>query len=127
MRALLAVSAALLTLGASPSVRASPQVPRAAAHPDVQGEQDCAACHRTRTPGSYSAWEGSAHGLALVKCVVCHGSTGTDFRAKPKADRCRGCHAALVEARKGTATKDCFACHAPHSLSANPHRSKGTP
>ena len=95
---------------------------RARAHVDVRGEQECATCHRTGTPEVFAAWEASQHGLALVKCVVCHGSTGKDFRARPDTRGCRECHAAQVEALAKREVKDCFACHAPHALSVNPHR-----
>jgi hypothetical protein len=101
---------------------ASARPARPRAHVAVRGEQECATCHRTGTPDVFAAWEGSQHGLALVKCVVCHGSTGKDFRSRPDASGCRACHAAEVEALAKRAVKDCFACHAPHALSANPHR-----
>lgn len=91
-------------------------------HRDVKGEQECATCHREETPAAFKAWEDSPHGLSLVKCLVCHGSTGKDFKARPDASTCRGCHAAQVESLAKRAVKDCFACHAPHSLSPNPHR-----
>jgi hypothetical protein len=110
---------AVLLAGALPAA-ARPARPRA--HVEVRGEQECATCHRKATPEVFSAWEASQHGLALVKCVVCHGSTGKDFRARPDARGCRGCHAAEVEALAKREGKDCFACHAPHSLSVNPHR-----
>lgn len=92
------------------------------AHPDVKGEQECATCHRQDTPAAFKAWEDSPHGLALVKCVACHGSTGKDFKARPDAGGCRSCHPAQAEALARRPVKDCFACHAPHSLAANPHR-----
>ena len=114
---------ALVLAAALPALAA----PRARPHPDPKGEQECAACHRTRTPEEFAAWEGSPHGLALVKCVACHGSTGKDFRARPAADGCRGCHAAQVESLASGSVKDCYACHAPHSLSAKPHASARTP
>jgi hypothetical protein len=91
-------------------------------HLDVKGEQDCAACHRVRTPEVFAAWERSPHGLALVKCVVCHGSTGADFRARPAAVGCRGCHPGQVESVSRRTVKDCFACHRAHALTPNPHR-----
>jgi len=96
--------------------------PRARGHVEVNGEQECATCHRSGTPQAFEAWEGSPHGLALVKCVVCHGSTGRDFRARPSASSCRSCHPAQAAALARRPVKDCFACHAPHSLAANPHR-----
>jgi hypothetical protein len=91
-------------------------------HVATDGEQDCASCHRTGTPAAFAAWEASPHGLALVKCVVCHGSTGKDFRARPAATGCGACHAAQAASVARRPVSDCFACHAPHSLSAHPHR-----
>ena len=64
----------------------------------MQGEQECATCHRADTPAAFKAWEDGPHGLALVKCVVCHGSTGSDFARRPPAERCRGCHGQQVDA-----------------------------
>ena len=112
-----------LLLAAAPAALAAAK-PAARAHPDVAGEQECATCHREATPAAFTAWEASPHGLALVKCVVCHGSTGEDFRARPAAAAatCGACHAAAVESLAKRAVKDCFACHAPHALSAHPHR-----
>jgi len=113
-----------LVLAAAPPALAASKAPPPRAHPDVAGEQECATCHRGQTPAAFAAWEASPHGLALVKCVVCHGSTGKDFRAKPAAApaTCGACHAAQVESVAKRPVKDCFACHAPHSLSAHPHR-----
>jgi Cytochrome c554 and c-prime len=118
MRPILAAALALALAAALPAHAGA----RARAHVDPRGEQECAACHRTGTPEVFAAWEASPHGLALVKCVVCHGSTGKDFRARPAADGCRGCHAEEAESLASGSVKDCFACHAPHSLSAHPHR-----
>ncbi len=109
--ALLAFSLAPAALAAAPK-----------RHLDTKGEPECATCHRTALPAAFVAWEASPHGVALVKCVVCHGSTGADFRAAPDASGCRGCHAAQVAALAKRPVKDCFACHDPHALSANPHR-----
>jgi hypothetical protein len=111
---------ALALLAALPAL-AGPAA-RRGGHPDVKGEQECATCHRGDTPEAFKAWEDSPHGLSLVKCVVCHGSTGKDFKARPDASGCRGCHPAQVEALARRPVKDCFACHAPHSLASNPHR-----
>jgi hypothetical protein len=117
LASLAVAAAALLAAPALAAARAR------AAHPAVGPEpQDCAACHRDTSPESFAAWERSAHGVALVKCVVCHGSTGKDFRARPAATSCQGCHAAKVASLARRGTGDCFACHAPHALTANPHR-----
>ena len=94
---------------------------------DAAGALDaCEACHARETPDAVKAWEGGAHGLALVKCFVCHGSTGKDFRAKGTAASCDGCHpaqAALVvpaKGARGAPAAGCFSCHAPHSPAAPP-------
>jgi len=115
--AALALLAGLLTAlpllaGAAPAKR----------HPGGNREQDCEKCHRDGTPELFAAWEGSPHGVALVKCLVCHGSTGADFRPRPEAGLCRGCHAAQVASLAKRPVKDCFACHDPHSLAHDPHR-----
>jgi hypothetical protein len=94
----------------------------AARHPDAGGEQECAACHETGTPEAWRAWLEGRHGMSLVKCVACHGSTGADFTRRPPAERCRGCHGAEVDSFRKTGARDCFACHQPHQLKANPHR-----
>ncbi len=97
-------------------------------HPDVEGEQDCATCHRPDLAESFKAWEDSPHGIALVKCVVCHGSTGPDYRPRPDSRGCIGCHAVQVAQLEALAEeedrpiRDCFACHSHHTLSSNPHR-----
>ena len=94
------------------------------AQPAESGEA-CEACHARETPEVVRQWEASAHGLALVKCFVCHGSTGKDFRARGTAASCDGCHsaqAAVVAPAKGTRPQPlaarCFSCHAPHTLAA---------
>jgi hypothetical protein len=115
----LRVFAALLLAAALPSCATGD---RARTHVATGGEQDCAACHQTKTAAAFAEWERSPHGVALVKCVVCHGSTGEDFRAKPAASGCGSCHAAQAESAEKRALADCFACHAPHTLSAHPHR-----
>ena len=112
--------AALLLFAALPTHAADRA--RARGHVPVEGEQDCTACHRTGTPAVFTEWEQSPHGVALVQCVVCHGSTGKDFKPKPAASGCGSCHPAQAESVAKRAVADCFACHAPHSLSAHAHR-----
>lgn len=135
-RLVLALVALALLAPAAPARAAEPApAPKVAAqkaarpgakavHPDTGGDADCTACHESATPPAYQAWFGGKHGLNLVRCQVCHGSTGADFARRPPAERCRGCHGAQVDsfARMGLAGKDCFLCHAPHTLAANPHR-----
>jgi hypothetical protein len=121
-RAALALLAALAALAAAPPAAAARAGAGAGRHPEVKGDAECATCHRTDTPQSFEAWERSPHGAALVKCVVCHGSPGAAFRAKPAATTCQGCHAVQVASVARRPVKDCFACHAPHALTTNPHR-----
>jgi hypothetical protein len=103
-------------------------------HPNVgpnPAADACETCHRDATPEVFGEWEGGQHGLLLVRCVVCHGSTGKDFARAPAAQRCEGCHAAeaaTARSAKGGAARGsarCFDCHAPHGLAAagkpNPH------
>jgi hypothetical protein len=108
--------------------------PAAAArkHPGagVAGDPDaCLSCHAKATPQVVKDWEGGPHGLMLVKCFVCHGSTGKDFAAHPAAGRrCEGCHPAQVSSLAPThAVQACFACHAPHTLAAQGQRNPHTP
>lgn len=93
-------------------------------HMAVPAEETCTGCHQDYTPEVYEAWYAGRHGLNNVKCFVCHGSTGEDFRPRPPAERCLGCHAAQVESMAGSwlAGKSCFSCHPPHLLSPHdPH------
>ncbi len=96
-------------------------------HPDTGADvapDACLTCHSGETPEIVNAWASGKHGLLLVKCFVCHGSTGKDFAGRPSPTRCRGCHASEVDsvtAVKGPQARkagDCFACHAPHALAA---------
>jgi len=114
LAALLLLSLAPGPAGAGPSGRGG--------HPATGGDADCAACHEEATPAAFKAWFEGRHGMNLVRCQVCHGSTGADFTRRPVAERCRGCHGAQVDSLARCAVKDCFACHAPHTLSPNPHR-----
>jgi hypothetical protein len=93
----------------------------------------CEACHARETPEVVKQWEAGPHGLVLVKCFVCHGSTGKDFRARGTAASCDGCHPAEAArvvpakaARRHPLATRCFSCHDPHSLAvpegkATPH------
>jgi len=102
--------------------------PGGAPHPEVDAAESCDGCHAELTPGSYLAWYAGRHGLMGVKCVLCHGSVGSGFTRKPKADRCAGCHGEKAE---GVATgaffkgKSCFTCHPPHALAPHGVRSGG--
>lgn len=84
-------------------------------HPKVDAEQECGECHGGKGSAA-EAWEASKHGMGLVKCVVCHGSTGKDFAARPGTRACSGCHDPQVASAAKAKKADCFACHAPHAL-----------
>lgn len=123
-----AALAALLGAGAIAACAGAKAAPGggAAAHPEVDtGLDTCAECHAQVTPEVTAQWQASRHGLALVKCVVCHGSTGADFRARPGSAGCAGCHPAeAAAASRAGAPARCFDCHAPHALAAkgtSPH------
>ena len=115
------VALLVATLLAAAPLGAAPPVAKGAAHPAVDAAESCEGCHAEVTPKPYQLWFDGRHGLMGVKCVVCHGSVGSGFTRKPKADRCGGCHgenaaAMSVPFSKG---KSCFSCHHPHAL--NPH------
>jgi hypothetical protein len=110
-------------------------------HPPVRAgdaAEACEACHAKTTPAVVQEWAAGRHGLLLVKCFVCHGSTGKDFALRVGADRCAGCHPAEVassaailpaKAGRGAGGAGCFSCHSPHSLAASgdrpaPHTAK---
>jgi hypothetical protein len=129
---LLVVPFALLLIAAAPAKKGKP----AGAHPDVGPDiapDACETCHAEATPAVHREWRDGPHGLNLVLCFVCHGSTGKDFVRVAAPARCEGCHpaevASVVPAKgKGAAkagARGCFECHAPHALSAegkeNPH------
>lgn len=101
-------------------------------HPVVKNALDtCQTCHSGSHPEVVDAWTQGAHGLNLVQCFVCHGSTEENFISRPEARRCDGCHAeqlASVTSARGT-PQSCFSCHDPHQLSTekktNPHQGGG--
>ncbi len=130
-RALVAATlgAAAVALAACAGARVSQRPVAAAAgapHPEVDADlQTCAGCHAQATPEVAAQWQASRHGLALVRCFVCHGSTGADFRARPEPVACAACHPAQgAPADAGGAPARCFDCHPPHALAAkgtSPH------
>jgi Cytochrome c554 and c-prime len=121
---LVAILVALLLFAAGPLASAPPGA-GAAPHPSVDEADSCEACHAELTPKPFQLWFEGRHGLMGVKCVVCHGSVGSGFTRKPKADRCGGCHGEKAAAMSAPffKGKGCFSCHHPHSL--NPHTAIG--
>ena len=87
----------------------------------MDAAESCEECHAQLTPKPYRLWFDGRHGLMGVKCVVCHGSVGSGFTKRPKADGCGGCHGekAAAMAAPFFKGKSCFSCHHPHAL--NPH------
>ncbi len=114
------LSAALLAAACAGGKRAQRGAP-ATAHPVVDtGLDTCAGWHAQATPEIAAQWSGSRHGIDLVGCIVCHGSTGPDFRAHPEPVGCAGCHSAEVASvTRDGATRSCFGCHPPHALHAD--------
>lgn len=118
-----AVLALLATLALAAGVAAAAP---AAEHMDVDPETTCTGCHAEITPDLHDAWYRGPHGLNNVRCYVCHGSTGSDFRVQVSTGICGSCHPGPVERLAPPAAADavvvqksCFACHPPHALS--PH------
>ncbi len=112
--------AALALLAACSSTRAAQSAGEqgVAQHPKVREPGACAECHSSLTPELVAEWTASKHGLNLVQCLVCHGSTGADFTPRPAPERCLGCHAlelASLTPPNGT-PPSCFTCHKPHAL-----------
>lgn len=89
-----------------------------ATHPQIDpAQQKCGDCHAAEA----QLWDQSRHATGGVPCMVCHGAVDDNFIPKPALQRCRGCHAAIVESlitTKPQAAKVnvCFTCHQPHTL-----------
>ena len=110
----------VLAACSGPSASSRPTTAAAASHPVVDtGLDTCAECHAQVTTRVVTAWRDGRHGLSLVECVVCHGSTGADFQARPGTAACSGCHAVQTEATAVSASASgCFSCHPAHALHA---------
>ncbi len=111
---------------AGPRAAAAPQAGPAHLAVDT-GLDTCAGCHAEVTPRVTAQWRDGRHGMDLVACFVCHGSTGSDFRARPQPAGCASCHPVQVASvtRDGV-TRGCFGCHPAHALRApgtSPHGS----
>ncbi len=116
---------ALWLLGGSGAACAARSLP-AARHPALAEEgSSCAECHARATPAAVERWRDGRHGMNLVQCFVCHGTTAADFRTRPDPASCAGCHAAEVATARTAAgaVDDCFRCHASHALRPSADRS----
>lgn len=85
------------------------------AHPELEAGIECQTCHDSQ----WSAWNDSEHGLALVKCVACHGYPGQNLTAKPTAAKCQSCHPVQAD----TSSTPCQSCHPAHTFRT--HAAKG--
>lgn len=90
--------------------------------PDEAG--DCYECHKKATPKIAQDWFESKHGVALLKCFVCHGQPdgkgSVPWSVVPDAASvCRKCHDPAMkrmEAKYGL-KPDCYKCHPFHQNS----------
>ncbi len=83
-------------------------------HEVEMDESTCLECHKEETPEIYNQWTTSAHGVALVKCYVCHGDEN-NFTNMPDQNKCLQCHFDQVE-NQVDKTKKCVDCHTMHSF-----------
>ncbi len=63
-------------------------------------DDDCLNCHRQKTPGAVSQWQGSAHAGAEISCMDCHGSDHNKIetgQAFVDAKTCGKCHQTALE------------------------------
>ncbi len=115
-----AVFAALFALSCSP-VLAAGQIKHLQA-PDSAA--DCYECHKKATPRIAQNWLESKHGVALMKCFVCHGQTdgkgSVPWAVVPDVRTvCRKCHEpAMKRMEKNFGMEpDCYKCHPFHQNS----------
>jgi len=85
---------------------------------------DCYTCHQKVTPRVAQNWYESKHGVALMKCFVCHGQPdgkgSIPFAVVPDvATVCRKCHepAMMRMTKKFGIEPDCYSCHPFHQNS----------
>ena len=90
--------------------------------PDEAG--DCYECHKKATPKIAQDWYESKHGVALLKCFVCHGQPdgkgSVPWAVVPDAASvCRKCHDPAMKRmeQKYGLKPDCYKCHPFHQNS----------
>jgi len=66
------------------------------------------------TPELYSEWEESIHGIAMVKCQVCHGDEN-NFVVNVPNETCRGCHSNEFN-KNPKSDRVCSSCHTEHKF-----------
>jgi len=85
---------------------------------------DCYECHKKATPKVAQDWYESKHGVALMKCFVCHGQPdgkgSVPWAVVPDPQSvCRKCHDPAMkrmEAKFGM-KPNCYKCHPFHQNS----------
>ncbi len=92
---------------------------------------DCYTCHQKVTPRVAQNWYESKHGVALMKCFVCHGQPdgkgSVPFAVVPDAETvCRKCHEPAMKrmVQKFGIKPDCYMCHPFHQNSLH-HKAYG--
>jgi len=82
---------------------------------------DCYECHIKATPKIAQDWYESKHGVALVKCFVCHGQPdgkgSVPYAVDPDVDTtCRKCHDPSIQRMEATYGLEpkCNDCHPFH-------------
>ena len=90
--------------------------------PDEAG--DCYECHKKATPKIAQDWYESKHGVALMKCFVCHGQPdgkgSVPWSVVPDAIAvCQKCHDPAMKRMKAKygLKPDCYKCHPFHQNS----------
>ena len=85
---------------------------------------DCYECHKKATPKIAQDWYESKHGVALMKCFVCHGQPdgkgSVPWAVVPDPiDVCQKCHDPAMKrmAEKYGVEPDCYKCHPFHQNS----------
>lgn len=85
---------------------------------------DCYECHKLVTPRVAQNWYEGKHGVALMKCFVCHGQPdgkgSVPFAVVPDPQSvCRKCHEPAMKrmAKKFGLDPDCYSCHPFHQNS----------
>ena len=85
---------------------------------------DCYECHKLATPKIAQDWYESKHGVALMKCFVCHGQPdgkgSVPWAVVPDPqDVCRKCHEPAMKrmVQRYGVGPDCYKCHPFHQNS----------
>ncbi len=125
--ALPAVAAALFTVCCTSFVSAG-QIKHLKA-PDSAA--DCYECHKKATPKVAQDWLESKHGVALMKCFVCHGQPdgqgSVPWAVVPNPRTvCRKCHEPAMKRmeEKYGLEPNCYKCHPFHQNSLH-HKAYG--